>query len=872
VGLDCEDPGDCHSGFCADGVCCAVACNDPCRSCALPDKAGACEMHPLYSDPDDDCPACMVCNGFGSCVHAFAGTDPVDDCIEEAPCELDGLCDGLGACRPWIPGTLCNPASCSGNVHSPADFCNETGECTDSGTVPCAPYVCDGPVCRTNCGADSHCTTGNYCSGSRCVAKRASGWPCLTANECTSGQCADGVCCNTACQGTCRACNIPGSAGQCKNHLINTDPETECGLCKACNGSGTCQAVPSGTDPLGQCLQLSPTTCALDGQCDGQGACRLWLPDTVCVPQTCSGSNLHLADYCSGDGACLDSGIQFCDPYRCGDNVCRTQCTEDRHCITGYFCDESSSCQAEKAIGASCDLDSQCQSGLCVDSVCCAGSCDGPCQSCNLVEAPGQCRFHAPDTDPEDECGLCRTCNGSGECSQVWPGTDPLDHCPQTSSASCDTDGTCDGAGRCRFWDDQTQCVPVSCVDATLFPARFCDGQGACVDSTSIGCAPYLCEGTSCAQACSSPDDCVDGYYCDGTACSSDKTTGQTCRVGTECESGLCSDGVCCSTPCSGLCRSCNIPGVEGQCVYFGSVEDPDGECGICRTCDGAGACSAVSQGADPLDHCPATERGTCSTRGYCDGTGVCTIWPFGTPCLEAHCSGDDLVFPRFCDGLGQCPDTGRLPCGPYTCREAACLTVCAAHTDCAGGHYCLDAQCAQVLPDGAACQQPQECSSGFCTDGVCCSTTCQGACRACNLPGVEGHCFNFGPGTDPEEDCGHCRMCNGLGACADVPAGSDPLAHCQQDPAATCGQDGSCDSPGTCRLWSSATVCAAQACSKGTVSWTDFCDGNGTCGDSGTQSCTPYACDGRSCRTTCSADAHCQEGRYCHDSSCVSP
>src|SRR4051812_9849603 len=52
-------------------------------------------------------------------------------------------------------------------------------------------------------------------------------------------------------------------------------------------------------------------------------------------------------------------------------------------------------------------------------------------------------------------------------------------------------------------------------------------------------------------------------------------------------------------------------------------------------------------------------------------------------------------------------------------------------------------ASCQNATPGnkalGAACTCASDCGSGFCVDGVCCNTTCEGLCRACNIAGTVG-------------------------------------------------------------------------------------------------------------------------------------
>lgn len=86
----------------------------------------------------------------------------------------------------------------------------------------------------------------------------SNGTSCGAAAECKSGNCADGVCCDMPCNELdCRACNIAGSIG-------------------------SCVYVPSGSDPHGTCQPTSPETCGRDGQCDGQGKCRLFVAGVSC--------------------------------------------------------------------------------------------------------------------------------------------------------------------------------------------------------------------------------------------------------------------------------------------------------------------------------------------------------------------------------------------------------------------------------------------------------------------------------------------------------------------------------------------------------------------------------------------------------------
>src|SRR5262245_24558190 len=59
-------------------------------------------------------------------------------------------------------------------------------------------------------------------------AKKDLGATCASGDECGSGQCVDGVCCESACNGVCEACNLPTSVGKCAAVAAGEDPAKEC--------------------------------------------------------------------------------------------------------------------------------------------------------------------------------------------------------------------------------------------------------------------------------------------------------------------------------------------------------------------------------------------------------------------------------------------------------------------------------------------------------------------------------------------------------------------------------------------------------------------------------------------------------------------
>lgn len=106
--------------------------------------------------------------------------------------------------------------------------------------TPCLDALCTNGVCSnplepagTPCGAGGEvCDDMGNCG-------LPGGAPCMSGTECLSANCVDGVCCDTACTGTCEACDVMGSLGTCTPHAAGTDPDLEC-MGGVCDGGGSC--------------------------------------------------------------------------------------------------------------------------------------------------------------------------------------------------------------------------------------------------------------------------------------------------------------------------------------------------------------------------------------------------------------------------------------------------------------------------------------------------------------------------------------------------------------------------------------------------------------------------------------------------------
>ena len=181
--------------------------------------------------------------------------------------------------------------------------------------------------------------------------------------------------------------------------------------------------------------------------------------------------------------------------------------------------------------------------------------------------------------------------------------------------------------------------------------------------------------------------------------------------------------------------------------------------------------------------------------------------------CCDAVCNGDCQsctlngkkgncqVLPKQVTAKGCCN-------GISAQSDPTCL--CHADVDCPTGDFCdCSGHCTMTKQDnGASCQCPIDCKSGFCVDGVCCNVACTGCCETCVI--------------DATHDGGM------RGTCLPQPADRDALRCCQ--PFACDGVHPYCPTP----------------CADDTGCITGACCVNGRCvlagGDGGTSACNATA------------------------------
>ena len=242
----------------------------------------------------------------------------------------------------------------------------------------CTPALCVNGICARTCTTSSDCDPSAYCNEGACAARLLQSQPCSVADSCagSGAACVDGVCCESACTGSCQACDVAGSVGLC----VPVPSGTPHGTRAACEGAGTaCAGVcngmaasctyTNGTTPCG-------TTCALGEQinsvcsngkcivatalasecfpyvCDGEAKCRSTCASAsdcvngyACVDKNCKPANT----LCANDGHTVVDGEGHetdCTPYVCSGGQCASTCMSASDCVTPNVCNDMSQCVA----------------------------------------------------------------------------------------------------------------------------------------------------------------------------------------------------------------------------------------------------------------------------------------------------------------------------------------------------------------------------------------------------------------------------------------------------------------------------------------------------------------------------------------------
>ncbi len=243
-------------------------------------------------------------------------------------------------------------------------------------------------------------------------------------------------------------------------------------------------------------------------------------------------------------------------------------------------------------IGAECDADEECPSGVCILGRYCTRKCSelAPCGSdffcniadyCILQEVGAGCSADADCDSGACHQGHCtRGCNGGAwACPEGWLCAAGSDMCElQPVGLACVTDDKCDGG---------------TCVDGLC--TRSCSDIASCPQG-------WACDAGQCAllpvgDECEADDDCGAGGRCD-------------------LEHGRCTRECWDWAPCPEPWRC----GDSGEC----SLAETGAECSTDADCDAGASCgddSVCTRGCDAL--APCSEGTTCSDDGLCEAVVV---------------------------------------------------------------------------------------------------------------------------------------------------------------------------------------------------------------------------------------------------------
>jgi hypothetical protein len=389
--------------------------------------------------------------GSGIAGNGGTGRDAALDVPPDVPAvDASGTCSADKECPSQSPICLGNGcAKCAGDsdcAGRPGPACAASGFCVActankhcigaAATCDTATNQCVGCVNRNDCaGACQMCAGGvctavkgmddpGFCAGtcdSAGACKRKQGQTCQTATDCAGGLlCVDGYCCNSACSGSCQACNVATSLGTCTTLAENEQPHS---------GHPACTA----TDP------------GCTGSCQGGAACAY--PTSACGTASCTASGSYQAAGTCNNGACAVPIPQVC--------------------ASGKYC-TGGACVTLVADGGTCQSSGQCASGNCSNSTCCAAGltgCSGACVS--LSTSNTNCGSCGRSCATGSAClgGSCALNDGQA-CSA---GTQCLTGICRTFYLDSDGDGYGTGVGVSRC--------------GSTPPAGYADKPGDCCDT-----------------------------------------------------------------------------------------------------------------------------------------------------------------------------------------------------------------------------------------------------------------------------------------------------------------------------------------------------------------------------------------------------
>jgi hypothetical protein len=368
----------------------------------------------------------------GGASGGTGGTGPQDapggtggtTAVPDAPIASDGRDVAPDLANGLNPGSACSSATAS---ECSSGFCVDGHCCGAASCGTCQSCTGPGGTCVAVISAEDPdtCTGSSTCDTSGACKKKI-GQACSAGTECMGGNCADGVCCNSACNGSCEYCNggTPGTCG-----YISGTPKVGH---PACAGTGLCQGTCNATK----------ATCTFPGA------------ETTCRQPSCGGTPPTATNQavCDGSGNCPNLSTTPCSPFTCGATSCLTSCTSSSQCASGAAC-----------IGGTCQT---CASGQSV----CGNGCY------NLQSDPshcGTCTKSCTGTNtPYCVSGGCVQCTTFSDCpGGYWNCTSNTCVCRQQSPTNSVPDAGFDTAANfSAIWHPANPNITWSNVDADNCP------------------------------------------------------------------------------------------------------------------------------------------------------------------------------------------------------------------------------------------------------------------------------------------------------------------------------------------------------------------------------------------------------------------
>ncbi|MFH1807789.1 MAG: hypothetical protein ABIJ09_03535 [Pseudomonadota bacterium] len=850
----------------------------------------------------------------GECVGCSQASDCTEPPGDHAEC-FTGACEPSGCAYTPRPGESCGQPFCRAGYMYPMPLCDNAGACLDGNRVSCNGLRCNagGTACLTSCSGDPDCMPGAFCNTGtgQCEGLLDDGEDCSAAGatQCLSGYCdglrccSGGDCCNdplqcpadystasachdvtltTACQGSRREAS-------CVDHVcgsVTVDDDSACaGLSHGCPDH---LAARTCTGAVDQAAPECPASCSVTAPCEDGYQCS----GTQCVPIP------GVGDACTGTGqGTCNSGLK-CENSVCCVSTGGTCCTGSSQCSGGLVCNTGISscamhcsdyttsscadpggtvclgdvCVAKQGAGADCGDGAQCQTGFCVDGVCCNVACGGACEACRGTLNGGNNGTCSPvpmgltDLAPTAMCtatgtgcsGASCACDGARTCKSAVGQT--CTQASQCARAVCEcADEQCatrkcavQACTTCQYTTNGSLCtvglgesVPVDDVgecsgDRSCY-AGVCKGDDGRGCATDVECGHGHCEcgdagctpqGQKCSAAiCPACKYTITGAACDGNLTDSTPCNdSNACTQTDSCQGGACtgSNPVQCTSPlgCETSPGSCNV--ANGSCSYGLAAGNTVCRAAAAGGCDVAEVCNGTDRTCPqdvfrPGSYACHPSAGDCDPAEYCPSNGpACPADQKSVAECRAQNGTCDLA--DFCDGVGNsCPTTDRVRPITFLCGSASDL--CDADDYCDGvGKTCPDAVKGNGVPCGTpagACDVQDHCNgtSKTCPDQVAgtnveCRAALDPICdTAENCDGTHKTC----PGDTVatwHSDCGTCRWCEN-GRCEPNSSDhSDCSIACQQ-----C-QTGSCvaATPGTDPRGND---CPGYDCANTVAGWT---------------------------------------------------